>query len=181
MIQLVVDQDVVLKEISLSSAEIIFQSIENSRKYLAQWLPFAERTTNVNDTINFINYLLFSPEGKKEKVFEIWHKGFFAGLIGMKDINEQYKKLELGYWLDEQMQGKGLIRKSCNALLEFIFYEMKMNRIMIKVAVGNNKSAAIPKELGFSFEGIEREGESLHGRFVNLEVYSLLKKEWIRR
>ena len=66
-------------------------------------------------------------------------------------------------------------------LVIFIFETMKMNRILIKVAVGNTKSSAIPKKLGFGFEGIEREGEALHGKFVDLEMYSFLKKDWVNK
>jgi ribosomal-protein-serine acetyltransferase len=39
------------------------------------------------------------------------------------------------------------------------------------------KSEAIPQRLGFTFEGIERAGE-LHGNaYLNLKIYSLLKKD----
>lgn len=181
MQQIQVDNEIVLKELSLSSAEVIFQSIENSRHYLSEWLPFAKLTKSQDDTEKFINSVIYSQDNKKEKVFEIWHNKKFAGLLGLKDINKNYRKLELGYWLDQNMQGKGIIIKSCSTLIKYIFESMKMNRIMIKVAVGNSKSSVIPKKLGFSFEGIEREGEALHGKFVDLEIYSLLKKEWLAK
>lgn len=181
MQQITVDHDIVLKELSLSSAGIIFQSICNSRQYLSEWLPFAKVTKSQNDTENFINSVIYSQDNKKDKVFEIWYNEKFAGLFGLKDINENYRKMELGYWLDEKMQGKGIIIRSSSALIQFIFDSMEMNRIMIKVAVNNSKSSAIPKKLGFHFEGIEREGEALHGKFVDLEIYSLLKKDWANR
>ena len=55
--------------------------------------------------------------------------------------------------------------------------KINLNRLMIKVARGNTQSIAIPTRLGFTFEGIERNGELLHGQFVDLEVYSLLKSD----
>jgi ribosomal-protein-serine acetyltransferase len=39
----------------------------------------------------------------------------------------------------------------------------------------------IPKRIGFKFEGIERCGEKHDNRFIDLEVYSLLRKEWKNR
>jgi len=36
---------------------------------------------------------------------------------------------------------------------------MDMNRVQIRCGVGNDKSSAIPRRLGFTFEGIERAGE----------------------
>jgi len=177
MQQIPVDDEIVLKELSFSSAAVIFQSIDNSRQYLSKWLPFTNLTKSQKDTEKFIQAVNYSTNRKKEKVFEIWYQNEFAGLLGLKDINENYRKLELGYWLDENMQNRGIMLRSCKQLINHIFGTMQMNRITVKVAVGNSKSSAIPKKLGFHFEGIEREGEALHGKFVDLEIYSLLKKD----
>lgn len=62
-------------------------------------------------------------------------------------------------------------------LLRFAFQELNMNRVQVKVAIGNSKSAAIPKKLGFIFEGTEREGERHKNKYLDLEVYSLLKSD----
>ena len=60
-----------------------------------------------------------------------------------------------------------------------------MNRIQIRCAVGNIPSNAVLKRLGFTLEGTEREGELLtSGEYVNVNVYSILKKEieqWNRK
>ena len=57
-----------------------------------------------------------------------------------------------------------------------------MNRIQIQCAVGNTKSSNIPRRLGFTLEGIARAGElQADGRFSDIEVYSLLREEYIPR
>ena len=56
---------------------------------------------------------------------------------------------------------------------------MKLNRIQIKVAVGNHKSAAIPNRLRFQLEGIERAGEFHDNKYLDLQVFSLLKQDWL--
>jgi ribosomal-protein-serine acetyltransferase len=53
-----------------------------------------------------------------------------------------------------------------------------MNKIQIKCGVENTRSCNIPKQLNFTYEGIEREGEWLRNRYQDLKVYSLLRKEW---
>jgi ribosomal-protein-serine acetyltransferase len=55
---------------------------------------------------------------------------------------------------------------------------MDMNRIQIKCGVGNSRSSNVPKRLGFHFEGIEQDGEKHKNRFIDLEVYSMLKRDW---
>jgi ribosomal-protein-serine acetyltransferase len=65
-------------------------------------------------------------------------------------------------------------------LIGAAFSYLEMNRIQIKCAVGNQRSINIPKRLAFRFEGIERAGEWLNDRFVDLEVYSMLRSDWIK-
>jgi ribosomal-protein-serine acetyltransferase len=56
---------------------------------------------------------------------------------------------------------------------------MGMHRVQIRVSVDNLRSKSIPIRLGFKFEGIERDGEFLNGHYTDLEVYSILKNEWL--
>ena len=87
------------------------------------------------------------------------------------------KKTEIGYWLSESFQHKGIITQSGKALINYAFNEMNLNRIQLKAATGNLKSQQVAERLGFTKEGIERDGE-LHMRgFVDLVVFSLLKAD----
>ena len=55
---------------------------------------------------------------------------------------------------------------------------MKMNRVQLKAGTENVRSRAVAERLGFALEGIERDGE-LHSRgYIDLAVYSLLKKDF---
>ena len=99
-------------------------------------------------------------------------------MIGFKDTDRINLKTEIGYWLVESMNGKGIITQSVKELVNIAFLQMKINRVQIKCAVGNAKSAAVPKRLGFYFEGTERAGEKHHSRYLDLEIYSMLKKDW---
>ena len=101
----------------------------------------------------------------------------FAGLIGFKDTDWMNKKSEIGYWLAENMQGKHIVTSCVEKLIQHAFQKLKLNRIQIKVAENNTKSASIPKRLGFVYEGTERAGEKHHNKYLNLKVYSLLKED----
>ncbi len=173
-----IDNLIVLKPLDLKDAESIFHAIESNRKFLKNWLPFVDATKTVNDTLAFVKSVVDDVE-RRQEVFTIWYNNNFAGLIGLKDIDYLNRKIEIGYWLIEKMTGKGIISQSAEKIIDFCFTQLQMNRIQIKCGVGNNKSIAIPKKLGFSFEGIERAGEKHSINYIDLEVYSLLKKEWV--
>ena len=108
--------------------------------------------------------------------------GRFAGLVGFKDTDRANRKTEIGYWLGEEYQGRGIMTRCVEALCGLAFSELDMNRIQIQCAVGNTKSSNIPRRLGFTLEGIARAGElQADGRFSDIEVYSLLREEYIPR
>lgn len=172
-----VNSDIHLEAIGLSAAPVIFDTIDRDRNYLQEWLPFVDATRSVADTTLFIKSLVRQKDKKKDEVYTIWHNLKFAGLIGFKDTDWVNNKTELGYWLAQNMQGKGIITKSTAALTRYAFHKLGMNRVQIKVATGNTRSEAIPIRLGFVFEGIERQGEWLNGSYHDLKIFSLLKSD----
>ncbi|NOX85840.1 MAG: GNAT family N-acetyltransferase [Chlorobi bacterium] len=178
MTTIIVDDGFELRPVTPASAQTIFKSIIRSGDHLRRWLPFIENTKSVGDTRRFIKTTIKTPCPKKDMIFEISVNNVFAGLISLKEIDNLNAKAEIGYWLDVNMTGKGIMQRACKALISYSFDELKLNRVWIKTAVGNKKSAAIPVNLGFYFEGIERDGELLNGKFHDLMVYSMLKNEW---
>lgn len=170
-----VSEDIILNPLSVDDIFKIFNTLNNERDYMREWLPFVDTTLEVQDTANYVNFVLQTADQQ----YTIYYKGEFVGLIGFKDTDLSNKKIEIGYWLSQYAQGKGIMSRSVEKLIEYAFTEMEMNRIQIKVAVGNNKSSRIPERLGFQFEGIERDGELLVDNvYTDIAIYSLLKKEY---
>jgi [ribosomal protein S5]-alanine N-acetyltransferase len=54
---------------------------------------------------------------------------------------------------------------------------MNLHRIAAEVEEDNYGSIAVLKKCGFTYEGTLRECEIKEGRFINLHLYALLKKE----
>lgn len=173
-----VDTNLVLRHIMPLDAEEIFNTIDIQRDHLGQWLPFVALTTDLAYTINFLNSILEAENEKNVCVYTIRYHDQFAGVIGFKASDRPNKRTEIGYWMGTEFQHKGIMTRCVKTLCDRAFNEMDINRIQIRCAVNNTPSSAIAKRLGFSFEGIERDGELLSsGEFTNIEVYSLLKRD----
>jgi len=170
-----VNADILLKEIGLEEVDVIFHTIDRERKYLEEWLPFVDETREIGYTRQYVKNYLRSD--RVDATFTIYYKNEFAGIIGLKDTDLHNKKTEIGYWLSESFQHKGIITLSCAAMIQYVFYEMHLNRIQLKAATGNLKSRGVARRLGFTQEGIERESELHSHGFVDLIVYSLLKAD----
>jgi len=171
-----ISDHILLKQVELSDAQDIFDTINSQRAYLGKWLPFVAVSLSIENTVFFIDKMI--EDTQDNYVFVIHYNGVFAGLIGFKGKDRQNKRIEIGYWLSENYQKKGIVTQSVEALCQFAFEELRINRIQIRCAVGNEPSKKIPQSLGFVFEGVERDGELLTGGiFTDIEVYSKLKKD----
>lgn len=161
-----------LRPLQANDAADLYNTIDSQRDYLGRWLPFVASTQSVAYTQEFVNYSLQS----EEETFTIRHENQFIGLIGFKATDKDNCKTEIGYWLSEEYQGRGIMTNAVKELCHYAFQQLGINRIQLKCAVGNSSSSNIPKRIGFQFEGIERAGEQFpDGSFADLEIYSLLK------
>jgi ribosomal-protein-serine acetyltransferase len=178
--EVTIDGTLKLIKLRLESAPNIFSAIDENRENLRLWLPFVDQTRKKQDTEIFIKSILHTTCPKKDLIYEIWSSGEFAGLIALKEIDDWNKKTELGYWIIAQFEGKGLVTRSCKALIDLSFSELGLNRVQLKAAIGNARSCLVAERLGFRMEGIEREGEQYHRQRYDLIVYSILKREWVQ-
>ena len=170
-----VSEDIKLIPLSVDDIFKIFNTLNDEREYMREWLPVVDTTQVAEDTGNFVNHVLQT----EDKQYTICYKDKFVGLVGFKDTDMMNKKIEIGYWLSQYVQGKGIMTRSVQKLIDYAFSELGMNRIQIKVAVENRKSRNIPEKLGFQMEGIERDGELLvDNKYTDIVVYSLLRREY---
>ncbi len=106
------------------------------------------------------------------------YDGSLCGMIGLHHLDQINRKAEIGYWIAQEYEGKGIMTAACRTIITYAFKELELNRVALCAAVGNHKSRAIPERLGFQEEGIARDGLFVNGKYHDLVYYSLLKHEW---
>ncbi len=179
MFKHIIDEDVELRLLDVCHSQEMFNLIDSSREHLRKYLPWVDDTISVNDTRTFIESSKSKYASNNGFDVGIWYKGELAGVIGFHSINRSIKEISIGYWLSERFLGKGIMTKACREFIHFAFNNYKFNRVEIRCAEDNFKSRAIPERLGFTKEGIIRDGELLGEGYVNCVVYGILKREWI--
>lgn len=173
-----IDKNIALKEVILEDAATIWQAIDSHRDELRTWLPFVDRLNKVEDEEAFVRSVLEVPEAERNLTFVIDAGGKMAGLIGFTLTDSLNHRTEIGYWLLPGYRKKGIMTACVKQLCRWAVDHREMNRVQIKCAVGNLPSNAIPRRLGFTFEGTERDGELLvSGKYTDIHVYSILKRE----
>jgi ribosomal-protein-serine acetyltransferase len=163
-----------LRRYSVDVVEELFALVDANRERLNVWMPWPEGTRSVEDQRPFVEAHLDDIEA-----LGIWADGRLVGGTGIS-ADPFGIHAEIGYWIDADHEGRGLVTAAVRALIDLGFGVLGLHRIVIRAGVDNARSRAIPERLGFTREGVLR-GEGMgsdgHG-FHDLVVYGLLEDEW---
>ena len=171
--------EVRLRLLAEADAEVLFKLVDQNRAYLRQWLPWLDASTRVEHTREFISGTVKRFEESAGFVCAIDFQSSIVGVVGHNSIDKDNRISYPGYWLSESHMGRGIMRCAVRSLIGHAFTELDLNRIDIRVAVGNKKSQAIPDRLGFRKEGVIRQAERLYERYVDHTVNGLLRSDWV--
>ena len=152
--------------------------MEKNREAFRPYLDWIDTTTSDKDVEDFILKCKKGFEEKTSADFGVLYEGKWVGSMGFHDIRHDHHRAAIGYWLDREYQGKGIMTACVKAIINYGFTELNLNRIEIQCEMNNLKSKAIPERLGFTCEGILRDYHKVNGEYQNDLLYSLLKREW---
>lgn len=104
--------------------------------------------------------------------------GRLIGGIGLRLV-EQHQQAELGYWLGVPHWGKGYGSEAAREMLRYGFEHLHLHRIFATHFKQNSASGRILKKIGMRHEGCQRQHFRKWDQFVDLELYGLLREEWL--
>ncbi|HUG23373.1 GNAT family N-acetyltransferase [Piscinibacter sp.] len=96
------------------------------------------------------------------------------GGAGLNQLDMQHNLCNLGYWVRESMQRRGIATRTARALSELGFRELGLTRIEIVAAQGNEASCSVARKAGALFEGVARNRLVIGGTPVPASVFSLV-------
>ena len=71
----------------------------------------------------------------------------------------------LGYSIDAQQQGKGLMQEYLQPCMDFVFQEIGLHRIQASYMTSNQRSGKLLEKLGFEKEGIAKQYLKIGGQW----------------
>jgi ribosomal-protein-serine acetyltransferase len=172
------ESDADLMLLTQRHAEEVFALVDRNRVHLRQWMPWVPPEYSLEDASAFLKRSLdgFAKHGYFQAGIRVERK--LAGIIGFHEPNEGNKHITIGYWLSQDMQGRGLMTRACRAMVNHAIHDRGMNRVEIRCAPDNVKSRAVPRRLGFTEEGVVRQDQWIDGRYEDSVVYGMLASEW---
>lgn len=101
------------------------------------------------------------------------------GNINVVTISNTLESCEVGYCLGVKYWGQGIMTEAAQAVIDFLFRQVGVNRIELSHAVGNPSSGRVAEKCGMKYEGTKREAfKSPDGKFCDLKCYGIVKSDW---
>jgi len=79
---------------------------------------------------------------------------------------------------EKALWGRGLGTDAMFAILDFGFGMLRLERLWLEVYDFNKRARRSYDKCGFVLEGVERHGVFKQGRYVDVELMSMLRDEW---
>ncbi len=168
-------EGVVLRRYEMSDLDALWDAIDGERARLGEWMPFVESVRTIEDERAWLESVTAGGAGVEGG--GLWRGSEFLGGVGLM-LGPFGIAGEIGYWIRAKHEGRGHITRACRAFIDIGFAELGLHRIIIRAGVENERSRSVPERLGFTYEGIEREGSRGSRGFYDLAVYGLLDREW---
>lgn len=101
------------------------------------------------------------------------------GNIGVFDINSVGHSAELGIVIGNKAYwNKGYCTEAITLMLKHCFETLNLNRVSLQVYENNLGAIRCYEKVGFVHEGRQREGVFRSGKYLDVLMMSVLKKDW---
>ncbi|MEU3974827.1 GNAT family N-acetyltransferase [Streptomyces bacillaris] len=149
------DDKAELRPLEIWQAEEFLAHMDRARELVDPWIPFASFATDLDSARD-----LLRRYAEKQAA----------------DTGRLY-----GIWLEPAAQGRGLITRAAERLIDWAVYERGMHRVEWDASAANTRSIAVAKRLGMTRDGVIRQNYLYRGVRHDSEIWSVLAPEWRAR
>jgi [ribosomal protein S5]-alanine N-acetyltransferase len=101
-------------------------------------------------------------------------RGPFVGALTLSGIElGPFRSARVGYHVDHELQGRGLMSEALRAVIRYAFDELRLHRLEASVIPSNERSVRVLERAGFVVEGYARKYLFINGQLRDHLLTSL--------
>lgn len=172
-----VDEHIVLKPLESSDASDLLHLVNVNRSFFREWMTWVDELKDIHSASAFINHVVHTRQNHTAYTFGVFFDGELIGELGFVHIDSMNRVGQIGYWLSESFQGKGIVNQSISRLILYGWEYLNLNRLEIRIPLENKPSINVAERLGFVKEGVLRSWANFNDTFLDVYLYSKLKTD----
>ena len=170
----------ILRKLTMRDAQDIYSY---SRDPVVARHVLWDANTSIYDTRGYLRFMLRKYRMGEPASWGIEWKATkqVIGTIGFMWIQHENASAEVGYSLSRKFWNQGVMTEALQELIHYGFTSLNLNRIEAQHETDNPASGAVMRKCGMTKEGTLRQRLLNKGKFVDVDLYSILRKEYNRK
>ena len=152
-----------------------FNLIDSNRTRLSEYFAgTVANTRTLEDTLEYCNLIDQRVKNKSYLPFIIINRenNDFIGYVDVKNIDWGVPKAELGYFIDLEYEGKGIISQALAVIIDKLTKKYQFKKLLCRVNSQNLGSINVALKNGFELEGtIRNDYRTTDNKVVDLNYY----------
>ncbi|MGB3839137.1 MAG: GNAT family protein [Rhodanobacter sp.] len=173
------DAHVRLRPWSDTDADALVDAVRESVDSVGRWLPWCRADYGRDAADAWIAHCQAGWQAGNHFAFAVRsaHDGSLLGGAGLNQLEPIHRRANLGYWMRQGCQRRGLATVAAQRVARFGFEQLGLIRIEIVALPDNAASRATALRIGARFESIARQRLLVEGQPRDAAVYGLLRSD----
>ncbi len=159
-----------LHPLTPSLAKPLYPIIDRNRSLLETYLYWVAGVADIASTEAYIDKRVNSGLPGAQW-FAIYFDDSIAGVFGIKSINHTESNAEVGYWLDADVHGQGIITRSIAAVSHYLHKNHDIHYLEISCLEDNRASMAVARRIGGTLNKVIPDYHFINGLSQSLHIY----------
>ncbi|MCP8633507.1 GNAT family N-acetyltransferase [Pseudomonas mosselii] len=166
-----VNEDISLLQARPRFADKLYPIIDRNRQGFSEAMHWPRYSTSLKSVQDFLLQSQLEHQKGASKTYVVHFRGEPCGMLSFHEIDSSNKTAYIGYWLDPDRRGCGIITQALQALISHYADGGDIQRFVIKVSVHNGPSNRVAQRCGFALEGTLKRSERIGDRYVDQNIY----------
>jgi RimJ/RimL family protein N-acetyltransferase len=154
----------------------LLAAVHESVATVGRWQGWCQPGYADADGAGWIGYAIAAWDAGESHEFAIVDAAndAYLGGIGVNQRNREHNFANVGYWVRESYQSRGVATQAARLAIGFAFDVLRLTRVEIIAAVDNLPSRRVAEKVGATLEGIARNRLSTPRGLVDGAVYAVI-------
>ena len=176
--QMIQTQRLILRKITSDDIEAIYSWMsDHEMARYEDWVPHE----SVDYTRGFISWLTGDYKSEQTYCWGVQLDGEIVGFAMVVDVHEWNSSI--AYYIKTDLWSNGYATEAIDAIMNFMFFEVGVDRITAKHSIKNIASGKVLKKAGMRYKGHVKEFEYYTGKseWHDCDFYAIKKEEYLRK
>ena len=154
---------------------VVFAAATESIDTVGRWMPWCHAGYTEAESSAWVEKARAMWQDGEAYEFAMFDSAIeYVGGAGINQFNRLHNLANLGYWVRQSRQRRGLATAAVQILAKFGFETLGLTRIEIVAASENAPSRRVAEKAGAQFECLARNRLVIHGTPLDAAVHSLV-------